>query len=182
MRACAPMREAAVGRAVAIDGASGSPVVHDDLDEPTRGPVDPGGAGTVRRGRASCTRPGLERYVDWMAGQPIGGVAVWAHTGRGLLLQRRRGAIVFSAWRRALPAGSRPDRGRRRAARSAKISDEVFAARPRDGPPGGRPRGRCAARPPPRRLPRRRRPRCAHPRLPLPNRRGRLAADRILPL
>ena len=29
---------------------------------------------------------GLERYAAWMAGQAIGGVAVWAHTGRGLLL------------------------------------------------------------------------------------------------
>lgn len=49
--------------------------------------------------------PGLERYVDWMAGQPVGGVAVWAHTGRGLHLGEADGARVLSAWRRALPEG-----------------------------------------------------------------------------
>jgi 4-hydroxy-tetrahydrodipicolinate synthase len=46
---------------------------------------------------------GLEHYAAWMAGQPIGGVAVWAHTGRGLRLSDRDGARVLSAWRRVLP-------------------------------------------------------------------------------
>jgi 4-hydroxy-tetrahydrodipicolinate synthase len=53
-----------------------------------------------------------------MAGQPIAGVAVWAHTGRGLLLSDADAAAVLAAWRRALPAGAtlvaaagaRPDR------------------------------------------------------------------------
>ncbi len=45
---------------------------------------------------------GLVRYAWWMAGQPIGGVAVWAHTGRGLLLSEEDGARVLAAWRRAL--------------------------------------------------------------------------------
>jgi 4-hydroxy-tetrahydrodipicolinate synthase len=47
---------------------------------------------------------GLRRYAEWMAGQPIGGVAVWAHTGRGLLLNEADGATVLTAWRRVLPA------------------------------------------------------------------------------
>jgi 4-hydroxy-tetrahydrodipicolinate synthase len=49
---------------------------------------------------------GLERYAAWMAAQPIGGVAVWAHTGRGLLLGEEDGARVLSVWRRILPAGT----------------------------------------------------------------------------
>jgi 4-hydroxy-tetrahydrodipicolinate synthase len=62
-----------------------------------------------------------------MAAQPIGGVAVWAHTGRGLFVSEQDGARVLSAWRRVLPAetllvaaaGARADRQR---------PDEVFAA------------------------------------------------------
>jgi 4-hydroxy-tetrahydrodipicolinate synthase len=45
-----------------------------------------------------------ERYVAWMAMQPIGGVAVWAHTGRGLRLSYEERALVLAAWRKALPA------------------------------------------------------------------------------
>jgi 4-hydroxy-tetrahydrodipicolinate synthase len=44
----------------------------------------------------------IVRYAEWMAGQPIGGVAVWAHTGRGLLLSEDDGARVMSTWRRTL--------------------------------------------------------------------------------
>ncbi len=46
---------------------------------------------------------GLESYVGWMAAQPIAGVAVWAHTGRGLRLTDPTGDRVLGAWRRALP-------------------------------------------------------------------------------
>ncbi len=46
----------------------------------------------------------LARYVAWMAEQPIGGVAVWAHTGRGLYLSDHDRATVLHAWRRGLPA------------------------------------------------------------------------------
>src|SRR5262245_52651355 len=70
---------------------------------------------------------GLERYAAWMAAQPIGGVAVWAHTGRGLFLSEEDGARVLSTWRRVLAAetllvaatGARADRRR---------PEEVFAA------------------------------------------------------
>jgi 4-hydroxy-tetrahydrodipicolinate synthase len=43
-----------------------------------------------------------QRYVEWMVGQPIEGVAVWAHTGRGLRLDEFQRASVLGAWRKAL--------------------------------------------------------------------------------
>jgi 4-hydroxy-tetrahydrodipicolinate synthase len=46
----------------------------------------------------------LARYADWMVQQPIGGVAVWAHTGRGLRLTDAARQRVLEAWRRVLPA------------------------------------------------------------------------------
>jgi 4-hydroxy-tetrahydrodipicolinate synthase len=46
-----------------------------------------------------------EDYVAHMAGQPVGGVAVWAHTGRGLRLAHDQRAEVLHAWRRGLPSG-----------------------------------------------------------------------------
>ncbi len=48
--------------------------------------------------------PAHEQYVAWMASQPIGGVAAWAHTGRGLRLSDDERAFVLAAWRKALPA------------------------------------------------------------------------------
>lgn len=42
------------------------------------------------------------RYAAWMARQPVGGVAVWVHTGRGLFLTPRQRADVFRSWREAL--------------------------------------------------------------------------------
>jgi 4-hydroxy-tetrahydrodipicolinate synthase len=45
------------------------------------------------------------RYVGHMAQQPIGGVAVWAHTGRGLRLSLAQRAAVLTAWRRGLGDG-----------------------------------------------------------------------------
>jgi 4-hydroxy-tetrahydrodipicolinate synthase len=43
-----------------------------------------------------------QRYVAYMTRQPIGGVAVWAHTGRGLWLSETQRAEVLTAWRRGL--------------------------------------------------------------------------------
>ncbi len=37
-------------------------------------------------------------YVRWMAGQQVGAVVVWAHTGRGLLLDDETRGRVLSAW------------------------------------------------------------------------------------
>jgi 4-hydroxy-tetrahydrodipicolinate synthase len=42
-------------------------------------------------------------YARWMAGQPVAGVAVWAHTGRGTHLGAEARREVLEAWREALP-------------------------------------------------------------------------------
>jgi len=42
-------------------------------------------------------------YARWMAGQPVAGVAVWAHTGRGPHLTPDQRRVVLGAWRAALP-------------------------------------------------------------------------------
>jgi 4-hydroxy-tetrahydrodipicolinate synthase len=41
-------------------------------------------------------------YVEYMAAQPIAGVAVWAHTGRGLHLSNEQRREVLQAWRDGL--------------------------------------------------------------------------------
>jgi 4-hydroxy-tetrahydrodipicolinate synthase len=46
----------------------------------------------------------LAAYARWMAGQQVAGVAVWAHTGRGLRLSADQRGRVLRAWRAALPA------------------------------------------------------------------------------
>ena len=43
-------------------------------------------------------------YADWMARQPVAGVAVWAHTGRGPHLTAEQRHVVLETWREALPA------------------------------------------------------------------------------
>jgi 4-hydroxy-tetrahydrodipicolinate synthase len=42
-------------------------------------------------------------YARWMATQPVAGVAVWAHTGRGRHLSRAQRQGVLATWRAALP-------------------------------------------------------------------------------
>ena len=42
-------------------------------------------------------------YARWMAAQPVAGVAVWAHTGRGPHLSPGQRREVLDAWREALP-------------------------------------------------------------------------------
>lgn len=42
------------------------------------------------------------RYAEWMAAQPVAGVAVWAHTGRGLLLDQDTRGRVLQCWRTAI--------------------------------------------------------------------------------
>ena len=44
-----------------------------------------------------------EAYVSYMSHQPIAGVAVWAHTGRGLLLDSQTRKRVMQHWRQAMP-------------------------------------------------------------------------------
>jgi 4-hydroxy-tetrahydrodipicolinate synthase len=43
------------------------------------------------------------QYAEWMAKQPVAGVAVWAHTGRGPHLTPAQRDLVLATWRRALP-------------------------------------------------------------------------------
>lgn len=47
-------------------------------------------------------REAQARYVQYMAQQPIGGVAVWAHTGRGLRLSPELRADVLTSWKQGL--------------------------------------------------------------------------------
>src|SRR5438876_7694519 len=42
-------------------------------------------------------------YASWMARQPVAGVAVWAHTGRGPHLSDEQRRVVLDEWRAALP-------------------------------------------------------------------------------
>ena len=42
-------------------------------------------------------------YARWMAAQPVAGVAVWAHTGRGPQLSTEQRRSVLATWREALP-------------------------------------------------------------------------------
>lgn len=48
-------------------------------------------------------KAGHESYLRHMAGQPIAGVAVWAHTGRGLMLDEETAQRLLHDWREALP-------------------------------------------------------------------------------
>ncbi len=47
----------------------------------------------------------LRRYARWMAGQPVAGVAVWAHTGRGPHLSAAQRLAVLEAWREEMSVG-----------------------------------------------------------------------------
>ncbi len=42
-------------------------------------------------------------YAAWMAAQPVAGVAIWAHTGRGPHLSGEQRRTVLQTWRDALP-------------------------------------------------------------------------------
>ena len=46
--------------------------------------------------------PAQRQYAAWMAGQPVVGVAVWAHTGRGPHLGADQRREVLDTWREAL--------------------------------------------------------------------------------
>jgi 4-hydroxy-tetrahydrodipicolinate synthase len=54
--------------------------------------------------RGSEMDGGAQRsYARWMAVQPVAGVAVWAHTGRGPHLNGEQRREVLDTWREALP-------------------------------------------------------------------------------
>jgi 4-hydroxy-tetrahydrodipicolinate synthase len=48
-------------------------------------------------------RAAQERYVAYLATQPVRGVAVWAHTGRGLLMDEVGRRDVLASWRQGFP-------------------------------------------------------------------------------
>jgi 4-hydroxy-tetrahydrodipicolinate synthase len=52
---------------------------------------------------ASLDERAQRDYARWMAGQPVAGVAVWAHTGRGPHLSADQRRLVLETWREALP-------------------------------------------------------------------------------
>ncbi len=51
-------------------------------------------------------RDAQQKYCEYMAQQDVRGVAVWVHTGRGLLLSPDKREFVLSAWRGCTPADS----------------------------------------------------------------------------
>lgn len=57
------------------------------------------------RGRA-IAEDAQRAYARWMATQPVAGVAVWAHTGRGPHLSPDERRCVLATWRAALPGGA----------------------------------------------------------------------------
>jgi 4-hydroxy-tetrahydrodipicolinate synthase len=54
---------------------------------------------------SSIAEADQRKYAEWMAGQPVAGVAVWAHTGRGPHLDAIQRRLVLDTWRSALPEG-----------------------------------------------------------------------------
>jgi 4-hydroxy-tetrahydrodipicolinate synthase len=52
--------------------------------------------------RGCLHRRAQDSYLQYMAKQPVAGVAVWVHTGRGLLLDNETGLRVLRDWRSAL--------------------------------------------------------------------------------
>jgi 4-hydroxy-tetrahydrodipicolinate synthase len=57
---------------------------------------------TLRPG-GSHDQEAAERYAAYIARAPVAGVAVWAHTGRGLLIDEETAVEVLRGWRSALP-------------------------------------------------------------------------------
>ena len=74
-----------------------------------------------------------EGYVSYLSSQPIAGVAVWAHTGRGLLLDDYTARRVMHAWRSALRdrpliAGVGPKSNEANAAQALDATIEMASA------------------------------------------------------
>ena len=81
--------------------------------------------------------PAHRAYATWMARQPIAGVAVWAHTGRGQHLSEDQRRVVLEEWRAALPektivAGANGPTMARDAKRGG--ADALLAFPPHDNP------------------------------------------------
>lgn len=74
---------------------------------------------------ARIHRRAQERYVERLASEPIAGVAVWAHTGRGLLLDDTQRREVLQTWRTGFPRAIVAGVGSRETG-SAEASFAVF--------------------------------------------------------
>jgi 4-hydroxy-tetrahydrodipicolinate synthase len=72
-----------------------------DLVERLRGSVIPA-VPVPFSSRGEIDEPVMKRYAKWMAQQRVGAVAIWAHTGRGLLLSPTQRALVLEVWRESL--------------------------------------------------------------------------------
>jgi len=75
---------------------------------------------------------GHESYLRYMASQPVAGVAVWAHTGRGLMLEEEMAQRVLRDWREGLPekviiagVGSTDANADRARARTLKMAENA---------------------------------------------------------
>jgi 4-hydroxy-tetrahydrodipicolinate synthase len=55
-----------------------------------------------RQADGSLDEAAQAAYVGWMTRQPVGGAAVWVHTGRGLLISAEMRRQVLRSWREAL--------------------------------------------------------------------------------
>lgn len=79
-------------------------------------------------------RAAQESYVRYMASQEVGGVAVWAHTGRGLHLDRDVRLEVMRSWREGFSdgrviiagVGALPDDSLEENARIRKFEDDTM--------------------------------------------------------
>ncbi|MEV6105512.1 dihydrodipicolinate synthase family protein [Streptomyces sp. NPDC051940] len=98
----------------------------DELRRRLRGTVLPAVL-TPMDDRGVVDHEALRGYAGRMAAQPVGGFAVWAHTGRGLYLDDVDRAQVLRTWREAtdkpLVAGAGVPRG----VRTATVEDAVEA-------------------------------------------------------
>ncbi|MEV0924949.1 dihydrodipicolinate synthase family protein [Streptomyces spongiicola] len=69
----------------------------------------------------------LRRYAGYVAGQSVGGVAVWAHTGRGLHLSEEDRGRVLGVWRSAVEGPVVAGAGVPRSVRAERPRDVVDA-------------------------------------------------------
>ena len=78
-------------------------------------------------GRGRIDRDAHARYVEYLSGEPVDGVAVWAHTGRGLRLDPAQRSEVLRDWRAGL-GRSRPVIAAAGAGPGASSWDEVLTS------------------------------------------------------
>ncbi|SDL97672.1 dihydrodipicolinate synthase family protein [Streptomyces wuyuanensis] len=91
-----------------------------------RGTVLPAVA-TPMDGRGVVDFAALRGYAAHIAGQPVGGVAVWAHTGRGLYLSEEDRGRVLAVWRSAVDGPIVAGVGVPRSVRAGRPRDAVDA-------------------------------------------------------